>query len=404
MSDPVEPISLHDVLDRASDAIEAPGMAGAALAEARRRRAHRRGLVSALAAAAAVVVVVVSVQVATGDPRAENSPHQPSSPTTSAAQTAPPVPRSRVQELWDPNDAAQLPALDLGAPAALPPASDGAGPLTEAIALLDDDARPLLVGADGTAVALDLPASLGRWRSLALSPDGRRVAALGSAVFVRDLDAGSWTRLERPRGIDVEGQLRWVSTNSLILSSYRTGVRVDLDTGAQQELPFARSTSFWAADPSGDSYVAHSLSGVHALRELRGGQEITRTDRTQIGSLQRFVVNDDAIAAARANPTFPPAAPQDRDGLIAVERGTLETRAFLPVPYESTWYSDGGHLTPLLWLDDDTVLFVVHPRGLSTEYLLAWDVATGHLARITEWPEEYVVTFATDLLIDAGDG
>ncbi|MQW75783.1 hypothetical protein GHK92_07850 [Nocardioides sp. dk4132] len=405
MSDPADRISLHDALHRASDAIEAPGMAGAALAEARRRGARRRGVASALAAAAAVVVVVVSVQVATDDPRAENSPHRPTSPTTGAAATAPPVPRSRVQELWDPRGAGALPALDLGTPHALPAAPTAPGPIAEAVALLDDDARPLLVAADGTAVELDLPADLGRWRSLALSPDGRRVAALGRAVFVRDLTERSWQRIERPRGIDVEAHVRWFSDDVLALESYRGTVRLDLRTGEQQALPFARSTSSWAPAPGDDSYVAHTLSGVHALRELRGAEEVARTHLGQIGSLQRFVVSDDAIAAARGNTTFPPTAPQDRDrdGLIAVDRGTLETRALLPVPYESSWYSDGGNLSPLLWLNDDTVLFVVQAPDAPSEYLLAWDVETGDLARVTEWPAAYVVTFAVDLLTAADD-
>lgn len=402
MNDPVDRIYLHDVLDCASDAIEAPGLGAGALAEARRRRARRRGLAAAGTAAAAVVALVVSVQVATDGHRVENSPLDPASPTTSEVPVAAPIPRARVQDLWDPRGAEELAALPLGLPLVLPSAATGPDPVTEAVALLDDGAAPLLVAADGTAAQLGLPADVGRWRSLALSPDGRRVAVLGRAVFVRDLDGGSWQRLERPRGIDVEAQVRWISDDVLILESYRGGVRVDLGTGEQQTLPFARTTLGWAPAPE-DTYVAHTPSGVHGLREMRGNHEVSRTHLGQLGSIQRFVVSDDALASARANTTFPPTAPQDRDGLVAVDRRTLETRAFLPVPYENSWYGDGGNLTPLAWRGDDTVLFVVHPKDRATQYLLAWEVETGALSRVTGWAEEYAATFATDLLTAYGD-
>lgn len=393
-------MDLHDVLDRATDRLDAPpGMGARALGESRRRRTRRRGYGGALVAAAATVVLVVSARVVAPDPGGEERPSEPSAPTVSVAPTAPPIPRSAVQERWDPRGVEGLPVRELGVPRVMPATpTAGADSLTEAVALLDDGQSPLLVGADGTAAPLELPVGIGHWRSVALSPDGTRVAAVGRSLFWRDLAAGTWQRRDRPAGVDVEATIRWIGPDEVVLSGYPATVRMDVTTGESAELGFARSGGWWAPGPEG-GYLSHDPAGL-ADRSGSSGEEVTRLVPTgSVGSLQRFAVGEDAIAAVRATTTYTrPRGPTEQDGLLVLDRATLETRALLPLPYEATYYSDGGNASVLWWLDGDTVLVEVHPKDAAKEYLVAWDVDTGELSRIACWPGAHDATFATDLL------
>src|SRR5690349_7327081 len=117
---------MHDLLERATDAIEPRGGAAEALRTARRRRARRRGTVAVLASAAAVVAVVVGVRVATGG-SGESSPPPAESPSGSPTATPTPsvVPADLVQAVWDPRDAEGLPVTELGVPRVMPSAPAG---------------------------------------------------------------------------------------------------------------------------------------------------------------------------------------------------------------------------------------------------------------------------------------
>lgn len=397
-------MDLHDILDRATDRVDAPhGLTAWALGEARRRRARVRGYGAALVAAAAVVVLVVSVRVVAPDPDGQGEPSGPVPPTASQVPTspeAPPVPRSAVLERWDPRGVEGLSVLDLGIPRVMPPAPT-AGALTEAVALLDDDTRPLLVGAEGTAVPLELPDGIGRWRSIALSPDGSRVAAVGRAFFWRDLAGGTWQRLDRPAGIDVEATVRWVSSDDVVLSGYPATVRMDVTTGEQATLDFARSDGWWATTE--DGYVTYEQLDLLMERTGDAGEVVARRMPTgPLGSLQRFAVRGSALAAVRAVTTFTSSkGPTEQDGLLALDLDTLATRAFLPLPDEATYYSDNANASVLTWLDGETVLFTVHPKDAAKEYLVAWDVETGALSRVACWLDSYDATFATDVVARA---
>jgi hypothetical protein len=69
-------------------------------------------------------------------------------------------------------------------------------------------------------------------------------------------------------------------------------------------------------------------------------------------------------------------------------------RAFLPLRGDP----DRLDLTPLSWVDDDTVAFRVTPPGSPKEYLVTWNVETGALSRISCWYTSFEASFATDLL------
>ena len=103
------------------------------------------------------------------------------------------------------------------------------------------------------------------------------------------------------------------------------------------------------------------------------------------------------IAFARANLALGD-RPDDRDGLVVVDRESFEARAYLPVPDDHDYYVQAEELRPLTWLDADTLAFTVLPRGAAKEYLLTWDVETGEISRVSCWLASYDAVFATDLL------
>lgn len=399
---------MHEVLDRATDAVEPVGLGAHAMTTARRRRARRRGAAAGAASVTAVVLAVV-VHGVTGTTASPPSPTPatsgPTTPTPSVTPSpepavAPSIPESRIQPEWDPRDVESLPVLDLGVPRVLPLADSGA--VTTAVALLDHDDVVLLVGSDGAQAPLALPGDLGRYRSVvALSPDGRRVALTGvRGLYWRDLDGGDWRLVDVPRSVLDRVSPAWLADSaSLILRDYGPGVRVDLASGATERLPQLSDYASWAADADGRlTYLSHDPVPLVASEQADGS--VTEIDRGPLKAILGFVVSDDSLAAVRAYGGYAGGvrAVDDVDGMIALDRTTLATRAFLPVPDASSWYTDGGALAPLAWLDDDTVLLTVRPVDNPKLYLVAWDVETGDLSRVACWPREYLTTFATDLL------
>jgi hypothetical protein len=142
--------------------------------------------------------------------------------------------------------------------------------------------------------------------------------------------------------------------------------------------------------------VTTSLPGV---QEWKAGEVVPITSLGPLENLQRPVISETSLAAARANAEWGPGRPvDDYDGLIALDRKTLETRGFLRVPYEASYYVDGGTLTPIGWLDDDTVLFTVLPKNAAKQYLMTWDVETGEVSRVSCWEQSFHAVFATELL------
>ncbi|WP_193608154.1 hypothetical protein [Nocardioides lijunqiniae] len=274
------------------------------------------------------------------------------------------------------------------------------GTVTTAVALLDDgQEQTMVVGRDGVAQALNLPAGLGRQRTVQLSPDGSRVAAVGiTGFFWRELDGGDWRRVEVPDTVTGEGiELTWLpGSGSLVLRSHLPGVRIDLETDGQRELPELNGYVAWAADPAG--LLTYTPRRGELVSQEPDG-ESRSVIITPLESLQRLIVSATSLAAARANSSIAsPPAVDDRDGLIALDRDTLATRGYLPVRDSSSSYVDGGALSARAWLDDDTVLFSVHPLQADEAHLVTWDVESGELRRVTSWSGTYSASFATELL------
>lgn len=384
---------LRDLLERSTDGIDAPSFAGGALVAARRRRTRARAVVAVAATVAVVTGVALVGRI--GEDGAGPQPAPAPVPTPAVSPTAPEIPRDRIQPVWDPRDAEGQPVVDLGVPRVMETLTPGT--VDRPVAVLDDGTSARLVAGDGTVEELALPDGLQRWRTVSLSPDGTRLAVVGvSGFFWRPLD-GDWR--EVPVGDHSLGEgieVTWAPDNaSLVLRGHLAGTHVDLETGDQARLPMTRNYASWTLDPDGGVVT----TGRPGVREWVDGRIDREVLLGPLENLQRPVVSDASIAAARANVTWEERRrADDSDGLVALDRTTLETRGFLRVPYEASYYVDGGTLTPIDWLDDDTVLFTVLPKGAPKRYLMAWNVDTGDVSRISCWLVADDAVFATDLL------
>lgn len=384
---------LQDLLHRATDRIDGPDLAARALTGARRRRARNRGVVAAVAAAAAVVAVVVSVELTTGGTRVDQPPVLSPSPSpTESVATAPAIDPSRIQPVWDPRDVEGLPVTDLGVPRVMESLVPGV--VTRPVAVLDDGVQARLVGGDGAMAELSLPDGLGERRIVSLSPDGTQLAAVGiSGFFWRTLD-GDWEQVRHTRVSGEAPQVTWLPDGSgLIVRDWRSAVRIDLPSGDVEELPSARDVSHLAVGPDG----AVVTTVPQQVVEWDAGRTETRWATGPLEGLVLPVVGTNEIAFARANLMFS-GRPDDRDGLVVVDRETFQTRAYLPVPDDHDYYVHAQELRPVAWLDDNTVALTVLPRGAAKEYLVTWNVETGELSRISCWEKSFGAVFATGLL------
>lgn len=233
---------LHELLDRATDAIESRVDHAAVLAQARRRRTRQRGLLAGGTAAAAVLAVLVSVHAVGDGQRTQELPP--------ATQT-PSVPSRDVP--WDPRTVKSLPGAAAGVAAMLPDSlqvPDVAphiedDPVDVAVLSVDDGADVLLLGSDG------------RWRcvvvdgksqpSPVLSPDGTRLAVADvRGVVTVDLATGTRKHQPVPAGFEPAGPvpglwMRWLDEERLLITDGDDEWVLDVDRGTDERLSAGRS-------------------------------------------------------------------------------------------------------------------------------------------------------------------
>ncbi|WP_340538103.1 hypothetical protein [Nocardioides sp. GXZ039] len=407
--------TLHDALERATDAIEAPRLAPAALLSARRRRARRRGAAAGVVAAVAVGAIVTATVVNAGS--GTPGPAVPSLPTSSQESTteiepdpepatAPPIDPAVVQDLWDPATVADLPwAEGTSFPRSLDPRDVAATQSddTPVLAAVDDGEAISLWHASGARTEIDYPEpAFNEHSAPALSPDGSVVAFAGRSALWTSTDGGEWARRAYPDGFQVAPD--W-------------GVELDLDAdGGLLVGQFVRDWRSWYLPSGGDGATSRLEGAPYDLAaapdgallgflggpprqvvEFRGGEQTSAVYSDELQSLNRPAATDDVLAAVRGVGNWtPPREGAEENGLIAVERDTLATRAYLPIrdPHDS--YTDGGTMAALAWLDDETVLASVILGGTpGTQYLFTWNVATGQLSRVSELPAALLLAVAS---------
>jgi hypothetical protein len=380
---------LHDVLDRATEAVESPDLATIALADARRRRIRRRGVLAAGVAAVCVVVVAVAAQL-----------------TRESTESAPPVTpptKDIVQSPWNPRDVDDLPDAPAGLAPALPavlrpptvakPLS--AEPIAAAVLSIRAKDAVLLLATDGSWRSVPPPEvdSYESWESADLTPDGTRLAVQTlDGVDVWDLPTGEKTHLGLPEGYEPWDSLSWtwVDRTTLLLDDYRGGWLVDAASGAAERVPYpATNPYWWTLDDSGALVESADFLDPAVLTDWAGG-EPRRVDMSGLGRLAMLQADaDTVVGTSYENGPF---------SVFLAARSDLSPEAVLPVQDDEANYGPG--LYPVALLDDGTVLIRTLVLGAEPTWrLVAWEPASGDLTMVTHG-EGIVTSYATDLLGD----
>ena len=256
---------LHDLLERATDRMEAPDLAARALTTASGRRARRRGLAAAGAAAVLVAAVAVAGSFEHGGV---------SRPTGPLPSPDPDHPDERVvtAQAWDPRSVDDLdrvtwPGLPstVDVPGSAPYLGDEPLPaawLVVSTRLPENDGGLFVLGVDGS------------WRSLpdgglgapapSLSRDGTRllVPLADGGAQVWELADGMIT-LPEPQGWvpwDFESWT-WVSPTTVLADDGEGGWLVDVSSGSAQQVDAPRSNpGTWAAGPDGELLEGSGLN------------------------------------------------------------------------------------------------------------------------------------------------
>jgi hypothetical protein len=399
---------LQALLELSTDEIDSPDLARTALATAGRRRTRRRSAAVSVVAGVAVAGVVVGPRLVDTGPARELPSERPTptpdpslDPSPGDDGVMPLMDEDAIQAVWDPTTVVDLPVYAIGnLPTTLLPyassqslAGEGVDPVTLAVqgqtlAIFYDDAgwKPV-----------DRPVPVDRIRTSSLSRDGSRAAVVTDTTlwwFYADRGGHDWTRVEVPRGVRGEGtRIVWTrDSRELILAGFDRGYLVDLDTGETTEQPHLDRYADFDVAPDG-RVIARQLE-ARTVAEWDGTEQVTASLGTgEIGGLNDIAAFEDAFASTRIDQAYGiPRNPSDGDGIIVIERGSLETRAFLPVTGEPGEWVDAPKIRPVQWLNKLTVLLSVQlddvrvPSKQDVRYLVAWDTMTGDMGLVSSVP------------------
>lgn len=391
---------LHPLLDRATEHVVSPDLAGRALAAAHSRRVRR----TAVGALAAVVLLGSGVAWTVQEPTPKGGVVDTPSPGPEPEDrldalmelpTPPAVPDDAVQPPWDPRTVAGLPQADIALPDVLEPpaAPPELTSIPAAAALVEEQGDVTLVDRDGgwwrlslPEQPLDVPAYV---RTSRLSTDGTRVVFLGrTSLWSRDVRSTRWREVAYPDGflaLDVPVGRRMIPQVVPMVAEHLWIARgkwwfVDLDTGSFEVHPTPGGAVAWGG---GDVYVETGVDSDYAIRLLAWGPlgRPVRRFRADAGSwLGDVVADSESVAVVRGACSGVDVEP----GLRAMDLDDLSTHAHLPVEDPDGEYACSGALEVVAWLDPDTVLASVRTlRGPETGQgtLFTWDVVTGELRR-----------------------
>ncbi|MDQ4051611.1 MAG: hypothetical protein M3237_02785 [Actinomycetota bacterium] len=413
---------LHQVLERATDAIDSPALAAGALDVALRRRVRVRGSVGVGAVALVVAAVVVGLQVA-GSERTQPPLVTPPRTTETATPDAPLIDPDVVAPAWDP---ATVPSLPLDPHLALPqvldppanaPALENA-PLGSAVAAMDTGDAVGFVSTDGSWRTVDHPEPALEPAyvrdTVAISAGGDVLVFAGrTRLWWLDVREGEWRDVPYPQEMDLQAEwdMRLVLRTSATveISGYamverRSRLRtwaVELSTGTAELVPYLLDNTGFRGETTVRLDV---VEGRRVLFQWTGTTLHRSLFVDAFHSLLYPVVGETSVAAAREVSSFhEPREVTEWDGLIAFDLVGGRTRAYLPVRDENAWYSRGG-LMPVAWVSDDVAVIRVIPKDsggyeAGTAYLATWNVETGALARVSSYEVTAGLVLAPDILL-----
>lgn len=399
MTDP----DLTDLLHRATDALEAPGLAVAAREAAGRRRVRRRAAAASVAAAAVVVsTAVLAGSVGADRARIDGPVGVPSSPapTPSASPSAAPTrttgsgPAASGRELvegtqptWDPRGADDLAPAPAGTVPGLPavvvapdsaPALSGA-PLDGAVLALQRQDEVLLLG-DGGWRSVPLAGSYPR---TLLSPAGSLLAVWaygdlpGDVLTLHEVGTGRTRQVPYPEGFrpyDFQ-TWAWVDDGTLLLDDGGGGWLVDATTGAATRVQ-GPSEGAWTVATDGSLVEVSEYTRRAELIDRAGGGErhVRLVASGRLASLQ-------ADAGTVVGTSY-----DDRPfSVLVVDREQARPRAVLPVLDPEANYSNGG-LGVLALRADQTVLLrvaVFDRADRGTVRVVGWDPVADSLTLVS---------------------
>lgn len=386
---------LSAVLERATDAVEPTDepqhAATAALARARVVRTRRRGLVAGAVAAVAVLVVWMAVGLH-GVDRAD--------PPIAPSPTVPAIPAAAVQATWDPRTDVDLPQRDTVLPAVIdPPTGAPALPLSTAARLVLRDANDglVLLGADGSWAAAKAPS--GSAFNSVLSDDGTMLANLGAGgLFVTDVRDGDWRELELPSSpgpasywTELGVTVQWEGNGRLLLHGHGSEVGVVDATGERPP-----GTDHYDTDdvqglaPTPDGrLLVFGLGGKHqVIREVSEGSVLRSFRADALPAVHLPIATDERVVGV-VNGIPQADRPTEHSGVLVLERDGYGASAYLPIA--GTRFTAGidatgfgaGDVSPLGWLDAQTVLLARVGSTGRPWSLVAWDVVSGELGLVS---------------------
>lgn len=396
---------LRDLLERASD-VQARDLVDPARLEARRRTLRSRaGAAAAVAACTALVVAGVAVTDRHPDTSPERPAREPTSPTatpTSSVPTPERDPDAIAQPVWDPFTVVDAPVRDSSLPLAL------AAPTETPASVLDDPVPDVVLAWPEEGRELLLLSTNGEWRSIpdsadppgayarpmvgapALSADGHRVAfSTEAGVRVVDVTTGGDTTHPWPEPLagpwDTAPELVWRG-DGLVIMHWRGTWSLDPDGRFARAGFDAGYGDSFAVAPDGSAYVKDTEQ--RELLTLDGDRVQRRVPVPWWG--QRLAADDNGLVVfvGGTDSTW------GRNGPMVVDATTGAVEAYAPIRDPNSVYSDNGHLTPLGFLDPDTVLLKVGPMDFDTMdlgegewHLIAWSFRTGAFERILTGPQ-----------------
>ncbi|WP_243060698.1 hypothetical protein [Nocardioides sp. SR21] len=321
----------------------------------------------------------------------------------------PPSSSAPAERAWDPRDVDDLPMAPDAVAAALPAYVDppdeapalATKPMAAAVLSVDRrGGRVQLLGVDGSWREVRLPNAHGRLALSReeLSPDGTRLAALvDDGIEVWHLPTGDRTVLPLPSGFEPWdfSWIGWVDGDSLLLDDLRGGWRIDVISGAVDEVPYPTGMSFgWALDDRGAVVEVSDPAGDSVLTDWGGGVQ-RRVDMSPTGHLSSIQARDETIVGTSYE--------NDGFAVYVADRTDLAPRHRLPVRDHEANYSNWG-LSTVGILDDGSVLLWVAVPSRRADVdgwrIVRWDPATDRLSVVTrsEGDPTGGLTFAQDVL------
>lgn len=387
---------LRTLMESATDRIEAPHLAGAAIAEMHRRRRRTRSALVVTAALATLAVMLGVSQLGPGDPHTDGPVDTPS---THLPQPDPIVSPSAdgpaTQTLWDPRDLPDAPVRASTLPAELsPPDSPGAS-------VAEDPMAGVVVAWPQVGHDLRLLGTDGRWRTVpgtrdavagsmydvarpAISHGGTRVAMSTLAgILVVDVTTGEELIVPLPTELappwDTPPELRWLpGDEGFLVLQWKNNWLVDLD-GESRRAPYRGVLPSIAVDPGGDVY-----QNDYTLRSLITwrGDEVVR--EAPLYQCERLVAGYGMVGCTTGSLT------PSQSGPLVVDPATGEVIAYAPIKDRNSLYSDNAHLTVLGFIDAETALLIAGSGDVSATqtggdswHLVAWEFRSGTFERIS---------------------